>query len=330
MNANGISPAAKPESTPRRSMSRVVVACMSAFLAATVLAMAALTAPLAGAAVPPSYQLQYLGPGTPVGISNGGVVIGTRIVGNAYQPLVSVGGAPWSSLPVLRGAVSVFPTDVNDGGVIVGVSFNAQFNAVAVRWKPTPAGYVVEELPRLPGDPSSYATGINNMGEIVGARRTLGYVPAATTGWLYSDALGVVDLSTFGLAQCALRTTGGLTGDWLLIHGAADGATIAIYRGRHPVFFRRRAADGEAHLGELVHQTAMYYQDRLGGSGFGRVLAGGVSAPELTSAAWAGIQARLGVRADLVALGGGAPVDAGLAEAIPPAFGMAASLWAEV
>jgi type IV pilus assembly protein PilM len=141
---------------------------------------------------------------------------------------------------------------------------------------------------------------------------------------------GVVDLSTFGLAQCALRTTGGLTGDWLLIHGAADGATIAIYRGRHPVFFRRRAADGEAHLGELVHQTAMYYQDRLGGSGFGRVLAGGVSAPELTSDAWAGIQARLGVRADLVALGSGAPHDDGLAEAIPPAFGMAASLWAEV
>ncbi len=56
---------------------------------------------------------------------------------------------------------------------------------------------------------------------------------------------GVVDLTTFGLAQCALRTTAGLTGDWLLIHGAADGATIAIYRGRHPVFFRRRGADGD-------------------------------------------------------------------------------------
>ena len=56
---------------------------------------------------------------------------------------------------------------------------------------------------------------------------------------------GVVDLATFGLAQCALRTAAGLTGDWLLIHGVADGATIAIYRGRHPVFFRRRGADGD-------------------------------------------------------------------------------------
>jgi len=141
---------------------------------------------------------------------------------------------------------------------------------------------------------------------------------------------GVVDLSTFGLAQCALRTTAGLTGDWLLIHGEVDGATIAIYRGRHPVFFRRRGGDGDAHLGELVHQTAMYYQDRLGGSGFGRVLAGGTPASALTGAAWLGIQARLGVRAELVSPGGGAPVDAALADAIPPAFGLAASLWAEV
>jgi Tfp pilus assembly PilM family ATPase len=140
---------------------------------------------------------------------------------------------------------------------------------------------------------------------------------------------GAVDLSTFGLAQCALRTTAGLTGDWLLIHGTGDGATIAIYRGRHPVFFRRRGADGDAHLGELVHQTAMYYQDRLAGGGFGRVLAGGVPASALAGDAWAGIQARLGVRAEPVAPGRGAPVDHGLAEAIPPAFGMAASLWAE-
>ena len=140
---------------------------------------------------------------------------------------------------------------------------------------------------------------------------------------------GVVDLTTFGLAQCALRTTSGLSGDWLLVHGAPDGATIAIYRGRHPVFFRRRGADGEGHLGELVHQTAMYYQDRLGGQGFSRVLAGGASPAALTSAAWAAIQARLGVRAELVVPGGGAPIEAGLADAIPPAFGLAASLWAE-
>ena len=140
---------------------------------------------------------------------------------------------------------------------------------------------------------------------------------------------GVVDLSTFGLAQCALRTTPGLTGDWLLIHGVDDGASLAIYRGRHPVFFRRRGADGDGHLGELIHQTAMYYEDRLGGGGFGRVLVGGAAAGALTTEAWQGVLARLAARAEVVMPGAGAPGDGGLAEVLPPAFGLAASLRAE-
>jgi hypothetical protein len=138
---------------------------------------------------------------------------------------------------------------------------------------------------------------------------------------------GVVDLTTFGLAQCALATAGGLTGDWLLIHAGPDGATIAIYRGRHLVFFRHRGAEGDGQIGDLVHQTAMYYQDRLGGHGLGRVLAGGTSESGLTSPVWLGIQARLGVRAEVVAPG--SAVDPGLADAVTPALGVALSLWAE-
>jgi len=150
---------------------------------------------------PPAYQLQYLGPGSPAAINNSGVVVGARLNGSNYQPLVSVGGGAWSSLPVLPGAVTVFPTDINDAGVIVGVSYDNAFNAVAVRWTPAGNSYTIQELPRLPGDPSSYATAINNLGQIIGARRALGYIPAATTGWLYSDALGVVDLfATYGWA----------------------------------------------------------------------------------------------------------------------------------
>ena len=164
---------------------------------------------------PPAYQLQYLGPGSPVAINNSGAVAGTRLNGNNYDPLVSVGGGAWSLLPVLPGAVSVFPTDINDAGVIVGVSYDAAFNAVAVRWTPAGNAYTVQGLPRLPGDLSSYATGINNLGQIVGARRALGYIPAATTGWLYSDALGVVDLSatySWAIAPRDLNDNGILLG----------------------------------------------------------------------------------------------------------------------
>lgn len=146
-------------------------------------------------------------------------------------------------------------------------------------------------------------------------------------------APGVVDLTTFGLAQCALETTSGLTGDWLLIHALADGATIAIYRGAHLVFFRHRGAEGDGQLGELVHQTAMYYQDRLGGRGFGRVLAGGLPTSELSNAAWMSIQARLGVRAEAIGPGivgsvTGVLPDPGVVEAIPAPLGIALSLWA--
>ncbi|HOG29199.1 MAG TPA: pilus assembly protein PilM [Vicinamibacterales bacterium] len=148
-------------------------------------------------------------------------------------------------------------------------------------------------------------------------------------------APGIVELASFGLAQCALVTSGGIAGDWLLIHAGSEDATIAIFRGRHAVFFRNRSASGDGHLGELVHQTAMYYQDRLGGQGFARVFAGGVAAGDLSTPVWTAIQERLGAAAEIVGAGGSLSVPArrGLApgdlEAMAPALGVVASRWAE-
>ncbi len=68
-------------------------------------------------------------------------------------------------------------------------------------------------------------------------------------------------------------------GDWLLVHIAPDYASIAILRGEHLIFFRNRAADGEGTLADLVHQTAMYYEDRLSGDGFSRVVLAGGGSP---------------------------------------------------
>ena len=146
---------------------------------------------------------------------------------------------------------------------------------------------------------------------------------------------GIVELTTFGLSQCALAASGNLTGDWLLIHARADGATLAIFRGRHLVFFRHRGADGDGHLGELVHQTTMYYQDRLGGRGFSRVLAAGMPPTGLTSPVWHNIQARLGVRAEAVEPGPGVtvasrtPWTSDATEMATPALGLALSLCAK-
>jgi Tfp pilus assembly PilM family ATPase len=93
---------------------------------------------------------------------------------------------------------------------------------------------------------------------------------------------GIVDLSTFNAVNAVLAGGPPTSGDWLLVNVAPDWASIAIMRGPHLVFFRSRSAEGEGTLADLVHQTAMYYEDRLGGAGFGRVLlCGGASAGEL-------------------------------------------------
>lgn len=152
-------------------------------------------------ASPPGYQLQYLGAGTPVALNSSGVVAGRELISGTsnYRPLVSVNGAPWAALPVPAGAMSVFPMDINDSGVIVGVSFSPQWYPAAVRWTPSGSGYTLQELPRLPGDTSAYATGINNLGQVVGSRGALGYTPNST-GWLLNTDGSLVDLSAqYGL-----------------------------------------------------------------------------------------------------------------------------------
>ncbi len=96
---------------------------------------------------------------------------------------------------------------------------------------------------------------------------------------------GLVDLSTFNVINAVLAgsrpAAADLAGadDWLLVNVAFDSASIAIMRGSHLIFFRNRAADAEGSVADLVHQTAMYYEDRLRGGGFGRVIIAGASQP---------------------------------------------------
>jgi Tfp pilus assembly PilM family ATPase len=90
---------------------------------------------------------------------------------------------------------------------------------------------------------------------------------------------GIVDISTFNVINAVLGGSDAPSGDWLLVNIAVDFASIALLRGPHLIFFRNRAADTEGTLADLVHQTAMYYEDRLKGAGFTRVLlAGGAAA----------------------------------------------------
>jgi type IV pilus assembly protein PilM len=106
---------------------------------------------------------------------------------------------------------------------------------------------------------------------------------------------GVVDLASFNVINAVLaarhRDLGAQMAqavDWLLVNTTQESQTLAIMRGDTLMFFRNRPVEGDEKLPDLVHQTAMYYEDRLQGAGFERVvLAGG--------AAWSGDSVRRGL-----------------------------------
>ncbi len=76
---------------------------------------------------------------------------------------------------------------------------------------------------------------------------------------------GLVDLASFNVLNAVIAATPKPSRDWLLVYVTTDYSAIAIMRERDLVFFRNRVTDGDGQLTDLVHQTAMYYQDRLGG-----------------------------------------------------------------
>ena len=92
---------------------------------------------------------------------------------------------------------------------------------------------------------------------------------------------GIVDLATFNVINAALAgmspASPAADQDWLLVNVAADYSSIAIVRGASLIFFRNRATDSEGTLADVVHQAAMYYEDRLQGAGFARAFLTGAS-----------------------------------------------------
>jgi type IV pilus assembly protein PilM len=109
---------------------------------------------------------------------------------------------------------------------------------------------------------------------------------------------GLVDLATLSVVNLYLAG-GAPAGDWLIVHIRPEYTSIAIMRGSDLIFFRTRAEGDPEPLADVVHQTAMYYQDRLSGRGFSRVFAGGRSRLSGgVEVAAAEIEARLAARVE--------------------------------
>jgi type IV pilus assembly protein PilM len=110
---------------------------------------------------------------------------------------------------------------------------------------------------------------------------------------------GLVDLTSLSVLNLILGSSSGSAGDWLTIYMRPEDTSIAIVRGGHVIFFRNRPESDNDTLTDLVHQTAMYYQDRLSGSGFSRVLLGGAGrTPDTLAEARRGLEDRLGARVE--------------------------------
>jgi Tfp pilus assembly PilM family ATPase len=99
-----------------------------------------------------------------------------------------------------------------------------------------------------------------------------GYEKVCADAGVYA---GLVDLATFSVVNLFLASDSAPAGDWLAVHLRPDYTSIAIVRGENMIFFRNRPEGEEEPLADLVHQTTMYYQDRLSGTGFSRVMMGG-------------------------------------------------------
>jgi type IV pilus assembly protein PilM len=135
-------------------------------------------------------------------------------------------------------------------------------------------------------------------GDVVAAaaRRDVieGYEALCARCGLYA---GLVDLASFSIINALLAAgeAGDAGADWMLVHVTRTDATLAIVRAGDLIFFRNRTTGPDETLEDLVHQTAMYHEDRLAGRRFARVVVAGTAAgPDVRRR----IEARLGMPVD--------------------------------
>jgi len=86
---------------------------------------------------------------------------------------------------------------------------------------------------------------------------------------------GLVDVATLCMLNLFLAA-GPPDGDWLVIHAQPSYTSVVILRGANVISFRNSMEGDNEGIADAVHQTTMYYQDRLTGRGFTRVLLGGM------------------------------------------------------
>jgi Tfp pilus assembly PilM family ATPase len=142
---------------------------------------------------------------------------------------------------------------------------------------------------------------------------------------------GIIDLASVNLVNAVLALHAERAGaDWLLVHVTPDYSTVAIVRNGDIIFVRTRTAERDEGLSDLVHQTAMYHEDRLGGGAFSRIVLAGASSlgPEAAERIRRAVELRVGSPVEAldfrgaVALRDRIAVSPDLLDALAPSIGI--------
>ena len=163
----------------------------------------------ASAAEPAMYAVDFVdSPATGSAMNDQGVVAGVRstlppgCTPSTCAPIsetVVWNGDAVIPLPGLPGFSTITVRGINASGWLAGFAGDpTTTGARAVVWKPTGASYTAIDLGVLPGTTSSWAAGIDDLGRAVGWSTTGGAFPTATAPFVWSEATGLVDLTTLG------------------------------------------------------------------------------------------------------------------------------------
>ena len=83
---------------------------------------------------------------------------------------------------------------------------------------------------------------------------------------------GLVDLSAFNVVNMAAPNTTDENEDWILVHIMERHSTVALVRGTNVVLLRTLNATRADDVSASVHQSLMFYEDRLKGNGISRAV----------------------------------------------------------
>ena len=83
---------------------------------------------------------------------------------------------------------------------------------------------------------------------------------------------GLVDLSGFNVVNVALSKSTDEKQDWILVHIMDCYSTVALIRGNNVVLLRTLNATTGDGVSAAIHQSAMFYEDRLKGHGISRAV----------------------------------------------------------